>query len=201
MTFWGESKWPQKDICCHISHTGPWTLRFVFWTVSWTALVYLVPFTANGTKMHQGAFQRHSAHTVHSGAMASAGEKWRGAIISPHAVLFLPCVLWSLLTPFCTQCYAVEHENKNTLPQVYQVSRHELVSGAAPKTSVLSPDSSSVLIYFYFSAHYCLPICRSEQNRFILYNNITTKEEILTCKHGSTFYRPKQQKYSILKLS
>lgn len=39
-----------------------------------------------------------------------------------------------ILTPFCTQCYAVEHENKNTLPQVYQVSRHELVSGSPRKS-------------------------------------------------------------------
>lgn len=34
-----------------------------------------------------------------------------------------------LLTPFCTLCDAVEHENKNTLPQVKQVSRHKSVRG------------------------------------------------------------------------
>lgn len=43
-----------------------------------------------------------------------------------------------ILTPFCTQCYAVEHENKNTLPQVYQVSRHELVSGSPQNLCSLS---------------------------------------------------------------
>lgn len=74
-----------------------------------------------------------SLHTVHSGATAWAGEKWKCYI--SHAVLFLPCVI---LTPFCTRCYAVEHENKNILPQVYQVSRHKLVSGSPQKSLFFS---------------------------------------------------------------
>lgn len=57
-----------------------------------------------------------------------------------HPVLFLPWCHLIILTPFCTQCYAVEHENKNSLPQADQESRHELVR-ASPQNlgSLLCP--------------------------------------------------------------
>lgn len=120
----------------------------------------LVPFIANGTKtsQHEGALRDTQprsvfAHCTHSHWCRALGGGEMEVLYS-HAVLFLPCVL-SSINPVCTHCYAVEHENKNTLPQVYRVSRHELVSALLQN---LCSVSSFLIDCFYFGANYCLSL-------------------------------------------
>lgn len=99
-------------------------------------------FTANVTKMALAlrGFQRHSARVrlcITSTLVLWPRRGRNGGAIFPCSAVSPVCPL-IILTPFCTRCYAVEHENKNTLPQVYQVSRHKLVSGWPPLRNLCS---------------------------------------------------------------
>lgn len=122
---------PQKDNCCHISQTCPGTL---FMDCGLACMLYwehLGPTYCQWVALAGRDLQRHSAQVL----SWCCGEM---EVLYSHPVLFLPCCHLILLTPFCTQCYAVEHENKNTLPQAYHVSRHELVRASPRNLCFLS---------------------------------------------------------------
>lgn len=118
----------------------------------------LVPFTASGPKMAcalRGFWAQVSLCILYI-LVLRPGRGRNGGALFPCSAVSPMCPL-IILTPFCTQCYAVEHENKNTLPQVYPVSIHELVSGSPRKLcSLLLPHQ---IWWFYFSAHYRGHIC------------------------------------------
>lgn len=166
------------------------------WTAAWPASLYWEHLGPIHRQWHKdglsikGLFFKTpspglSSHTVHTGAVASAREKWR---------CYIPmqcCCPLMIFTPFCTQCYAVEHENKNTLPQAYQVSGHQLVSGSPRNLCALF----CFLISFVLvtSAHCCLP--RISWNMKLVYF------VLCYCKNSyvrawENFVSPKRQKYS-----
>lgn len=99
----------------------------------------VVPFTASGTKMAcalRGFWAQACLCTLCTLVLWPRRGRNGGAIF-PFSAVSPMCPL-IILTPFCTRCYAVEHENKNTLPQVYPVSIHKWVSGLPPKLCSLS---------------------------------------------------------------
>lgn len=96
------------------------TLGFVHEQCSGLTLCRVI---ANGTEMTFGAFKDtwpRSLLTSCACWCCGLGGGRNGGAIFPCSAVSPMCHL----TPFCTHCDAVEHENKNTLPQVYQVSRH-----------------------------------------------------------------------------
>lgn len=91
-----------------------------------TSCSYSLPWLQRRRQKHEGAFRDTRSVFVYctSWCRGLGGGRNGGAIFPCSAVspLIIP-------TPFCTQCYAVEHENKNILSQDFQVSQHKLVRG------------------------------------------------------------------------
>lgn len=126
-----------------------WDL-FVDFGLAWTETPW--SHSANGTKTAFAlrGFQRRSAQVCL--CILYILVLWprrgrNGGAIFPCSAVSPMCPL-IILTPFCTQCHAVEHENKKH-PASSQPSVQTRVSEwVAPKASVLSPASSLVFDEF-----------------------------------------------------
>lgn len=133
-----------------------------------------------------------SLHTVTFWCWGLGGREMEVLYVSPMCPL--------IITPFCTQCYAVEHENKNTLPSSQPSVQTPISEWVAPNTSVLSVLLPHQLWRFAFTAHHChcmfvsAPWVRTKRVRFIEYERSDDKPS------NSPVWGPKHLKYPTLKL-
>lgn len=98
-------------------------LASVVLRTSWS---HSLPMLQRWRQKHEGAFRDTLSVFVYCTSWCRGlGGGRNGGAKNPCSA-FSPLII---PTPFCTQCYAVEHENKNILSQESQVSRHKLVRG------------------------------------------------------------------------
>lgn len=129
------------------------TLGFVrgLWPdLNWEHLGPTQPVTQRQL-LHWGAFKDTQPRSVFAYFIFRCCDLGGGEmkVLYSRAVLFLPLCPLIILTPFCTLCHAVEHENKKHPASSQPSVQTQVSEWVAPKTSVLSPASSLVLMSFF----------------------------------------------------
>lgn len=112
--------WPKKShkqLLPFVKHVYP--LVRLWGTLGFVREQCPGPVIANGAEMTFGAFRDTWPRSLLASCACwccGLGGGRNGGAIFPCSAVSPMCHL----TPFCTRCDAEEHENKNTLPQVYK---------------------------------------------------------------------------------